>query len=269
VRFDLESLPRATWGRPSKNRGFSMKGDGRHYRAWVRGPLFAEIVLPRRWPAASFEMFTGGTFGDGDPPGCGGKHHGSVPAYWTGLSWIGWTDSGVNVEMERGELDTSSCVGSPAASVAARAAAIVPGWVYGLRVAYATGPLDTPSEQLLVFLPRGAFVSSGGDPADPLRAVNTGAFTRLSFPVDESSGAVTVRLSPASLQLWTDLRKTKRPVWGFKDEFRPDNDLMVGVDVVAQGERRTGSIVVSMPSRAPALGYGGLLEAVSRAAAVD
>jgi hypothetical protein len=272
VRFDVDMLPVATWGRASPRSGYSITGTASRYRVVIRGPWFAEIVI--RQPVSSFDIFTGGTFGAGDPPRCGPRPLGApkYPTYWSGISARGWTDAALNVELGRGEFDVGTCVGVPVASLSARAAAIVPGFVYGLRVLIPPTPIDPGQEQLIVFLPRGALVSAGGDPHAPLQTANTGSFTRLTLPTDPgTSGSASVRLSPAALGLWTALRKTGRPVWAFQDAFKTDNDLLLGVDVVSEGERgkagaRTGSVFVSLPKNAYPLAYERLLSAVSSAA---
>jgi hypothetical protein len=273
IRFDVDALPVATWGGPNKHSGYTMMASETRYRVVIQGPWFAEIVI--RQTTSSFDIFTGGMFGSGEPPKCGPRKGGSPSywTYWTGISARGWTDSGINVEMGRGDFDTATCRAVPAASLSARAAAIVPGFVYGLRVLVPATPLDAGEEQLVLLMPRGALVSAGGDPTAPLRTSNTGAFTRLTLPTDPgTAGTASVRLSPASLGLWTALRKTGRPVWSFQDDFKTENDLLLGVDVVSPAQKgearepRTGSLFVSLPPSAYALAYERLLTAVTGAA---
>lgn len=266
LRFDVGMLPVATWGRADRRTGFKIATGEHRFQVTIRGPVFAEIVVASRQPTSSFEIFTGGTFGSGEPPKCGNARLGSSPAYWTGISAKGWTDSAVTVEMGRGDFDARTCAGEPRASLAAQAGAIVPGYVYGLRVRIPATALEAQSEQLVVFLPRGTLVSAAVDPAFPLRASDTGAFTRLTLPLDPgTTGSASVRLSPASLGLWTQLRVTGRPVYGFKDEFQVDSGLLVGVDVVSTPDKRLGSLVVSLPSTAYTPSFSGLIEAVMRA----
>ncbi len=267
VRFDVDTLPLATWGPPKAGGGFSMTETQKAFRVTIRSPLFAEIVVPSAIPSSAFEIFTGGSFSSGELPHCGPRHLGSAFTYWSGISARGWTDGAVIVEMGRGSFDYVTCNATPTASIAARAAAIVPGYVYGLRVRSAGSELEPATEQLFVFLPRGVLVAAGGDPNLPLNASNSGAFTRLTLPADAgTAGSASLRVSPASLRLWGELRRTGRPVWSFADKASASQELLLGVDVVSQGATRLGSVTVSMPPMMSTVPYEALFRALRKAA---
>jgi hypothetical protein len=269
LRFDVGALPVAIWGRPNKRAGYWLRENRDEFKVTIRGPYFAEVNIRR--PTSWFTVFTGGSFGVGDPPRCGPGHRDSTVTYWTGISARGWTDTGVDVEMGRGNFEASICAGVPLVLLEARAAAIVPGYVYGLRVETPPTPLEPGDEQLVVFLPRGQLVAAGGDPSFPLGTTNTGPFTRLTLPSNPgSAGSASVRVSAASIDLWTKLRSTGRPVWSFNDEAAVDDDVLVGVDVVSQGTTRLGSVLVSVPpGPVRRFSYAGLLEAVDQLASPE
>jgi hypothetical protein len=183
-------------------------------------------------------------------------------ALWSGFSPEGWTRDGVDVEMGTGDLDLETCSASARRSLHGRAAAIVPGYVYGLRT---LAEDETGPGRLVMFLPRGAFVSTTGDPTTPIDASNTGSFTRLTFPLARQAAAsAVVRLSPASLALWSSLRATGAPVWAFDDKSAPHDDLLLEVDVSRQDDVALGTVSLAVPpgkSRAP---YAALLAAAKR-----
>jgi hypothetical protein len=266
LRFDVDALPVATWGRPKTATDFWFAQWPGGYRVTIRGPLFAEIVVRR--PTSWFSVFTGGKdFSTGEAPACGGANPPTLPAYWTGISSKNWTDGGIDVEMGRGDFHGATCVGVSRASLSGRAAAIVPGYVYGLRVRVPSTAIEPADERLVIFLPRSQLVAAGEDPLYPVGTTNTGPFTRLSLRMDPGSvSSASVRLSPASLDLWTTLRRTRRPVWSFTDTLSIDEDLLLGLDVVSQGKARMGSVFVSLPQSTAGLGaYGELLAALSAA----
>jgi hypothetical protein len=181
------------------------------------------------------------------------------------MSARGWTDGGVDVQMGRGNFDTSLCAGVPDELVEARAAAIVPGFVYGLRIQTPPTPIEPGQEQLVVFLPRGQLVSAGGDPSFPLGTTNTGPFTRLTFPLDpDTAASASVRLGPSSLDLWTKLRSTGRPVWSFTDADAVARDALLGIDVASEGKTRLGSVFLSIPPTSGSL-YARLVDAIDQA----
>jgi hypothetical protein len=265
LRFDVERLPVATWGEPTSGAGFSLAKIPDGWRLWVRSHIFAEVVVvttPSFGSKVLFTAFTGGSFADGDVPACGSKAKGKQLALWSGFSPDGWTRDGVDVEMGTGDLDLATCSATARRSLHGRAAAIVPGYVYALRT---LSEDDSGPGKLVVFLPRGAFVSTAGDPTTPIDTSNTGSFTRLTFPLDHGKGgSAVVRLSPASLALWSSLHRTGAPVWGFDDKSAPHDDLLVEVDVTRQADVALGTVSLAVPpgkSRAP---YQGLLAAARK-----
>lgn len=258
IRFDPDALPVATWGEPRATAGFSLHPRGNGYRLWLRSRLFAEVVVENTRGSTEFSAFTGGSFFEGTPPECGPGHTGSFPARWTGLAPRNWTDSGVDVEMGAGDFDLARCDARARASVQARAAAIVPGFVYGLRVRHG----DDDDETLFVFLPRGVLVSAAGDPSAPIALSNTGPFTRLTMPL-ERGGARTasVRVSPASLRVWSHLRTTIAPVWSFEETTAAHDALLVNVDAAWQDDRKLGSISLALSRRHDKRPYAALVAA--------
>ncbi len=265
LRFDVEKLPVATWGEPTAGAGFSLRKIPDGWRLWLRSHIFAEVIVataPSTGSKVLFTAFTGGSFSDGDVPSCGTRARGTQMALWSGFSPDGWTRDGVDVEMGTGDLDLETCSASARRSLHGRAAAIVPGYVYGLRT---LAEDETGPGSLVVFLPRGAFVATGADPTMPIDASNTGSFTRLTFPLAPQAGrSAVVRLSPASLALWSSLRATGAPVWAFDDKSAPHDDLLVEVDVSRQDDVAIGTIALAVPpgkSRAP---YAALLAAARK-----
>lgn len=258
IRFDPDALPVATWGEPRSTAGFALHARGNGYRLWLRSRLFAEVVVENTRGAAEFSAFTGGSFFEGTPPECGRGHAGSFPARWAGLAPRHWTDDGVDVEMGDGDFDLASCDARPRVSVQARAAAIVPGFVYGLRVRRG----DDDDETLFVFLPRGVLVSAAGDPSAPIALANTGPFTRLSMQLERGGArSAAVRVSPASLRLWSHLRTTIAPIWSFEDTTAPHDALLVNVDAAWQGDRKLGSISLALPRHHDKRAYAALVAA--------
>jgi hypothetical protein len=264
LRFDVDALPAASWGSPRKGSGFSIRsGMGRdprllEYIVTVRSALFAEVLVGG---ASPFTAFTGGTFGQGSAPKCGPGQHSLTLASWAGFSTRRWSDEGMDVEMGRGDFDPATCNATSRRSLVGRAAAIVPGYVYGLRVEDSRAGDERIDERVVLFLPRGAYASVTGDPNAPMNSANTGPFTRLTFPLEPGhSASATVRVSPVSLELWRTLRRTSRPFWSFRQPTSP-RDAVVQLDVAWQADTRVGSVVVSVPTNGDRRPYMGLLEA--------
>jgi hypothetical protein len=142
----------------------------------------------------------------------------------------------------------------------------VPGYVYAVRAREERDEGDDGNgkESLVVFLPRGALVATAADPMTPLQASNTGAFTRLTFPLAPgTAGSASLRLSPASLALWADLRQM-RSRGGFADTSALGENLLLGVDVAWQGDARLGSLSLAVPKAKDRKAYSGLLAAAKR-----
>jgi hypothetical protein len=265
VRFDVDALPVATWGHGANRVAFSIRDISPHeYRVTSWTAAFVEVAIVDRGGRALFTAFTGGNFGQGEPAKCQRGRTEKLMAQWAGFASHGWTDDGIDVVMGRGDLDLGTCAARPSRSLAARAAAIVPGFVYGLRVwdRHVDNHVD---EQLLVLMPRGAFVSAGGNPAVPLNAYNTGTFTRLTLSVEpESAASANVRISGESIRLWGALRKTGHAAWSYKEKSEVREDMLVAVDVAWQNSVKLGSISFSLPDSADPTSYAALLSAASR-----
>ena len=237
--FDIDALPVATWGRPDKGTGFYIAWDQNQnrYQLSLQGSVFAEVVI-----GDSFAAFTGGPFWAGTPPKCRKTTEATTIARWTGFS--SFEADTMDVQMGDGEIHLSTCEATPSASLSAKAKALVPGYVYAVR----THRSDEANDTLVVLMPRGRLVSAAGDPGVPLNASDSGAFTRLSFPLDpRAAGQASVRLSVASLKLWEGLRK-QHEVSKFEDATRSDRDLTVDVNVICQGDTRVGSVAFAVPA---------------------
>jgi hypothetical protein len=265
--FDVDELPVAEWGEPRRGAGFTLHVTRDGWRLWVSTVLFAEVVIatpgagaPEGAARVSFTAFTAGTnFAQCVPFAC---NIGRL-AFWSGFAPTGWTDAGVNVEMEDGDYDPATCAATPRRSLFGRAAAIVPGYVYGLRVREGDAGRGRTGESVVVFMPRGALVSATVDPTTPLNASNTGPFTRLTFPLERGTAhSASVRLSPAALSLWARLRRSGGPVFApFEDPSAPHDDLLLGLDVAWQGDVRFGSLSLAPPPGQAARPYAKLLAA--------
>ncbi|HEY3822746.1 MAG TPA: hypothetical protein VGL81_36530 [Polyangiaceae bacterium] len=271
LRFDVDTLPVATWAEALPEAGFSLRKVGDTWNLWVRTTIFAEVIVTAAGRSSDegtmpvgFTGFTGGSFGEGDVPACGRGHSGRRLAVWNGFASAGWTDDGLDVEMEEGDFDLATCRGTPVHSLRGRASAVVPGYVYALRERDEDDD-GNDRESLVLFLPRGTLVSAAADPRSPLGAADTGTFTRLTFPMARgTAGSASLRVSPAALALWARLRHG-RPA-PFSDGTGIPEDLLVGVDVAWQGDVRVGSLSVAVPKAKAS--YRGLLAAAQKAGAV-
>ena len=257
IHFDVGALPLGRWGEPSRPHGFRIAPLGHDaFRLWIDSTLYAEIVVSSSRRALEFAAFTGGMFSQGVPPECGKNHLGRFPARWVGIDPRGWKDADVGVEMGSGIFDVGTCSASARLTIETRARAILPGFVYALRVRQEEG------EALIVFLPHAAMVSASGDPNFPLDQSNSGPFTRLTLPIVAGEGqSAAVRVSSASLRLWGRLRKTIAPVWSYDDPAAPREDLLVALDVVSQAGSTMGTLTLSLPPRKDARPYAKLLSA--------
>jgi hypothetical protein len=266
--FDVGTLPIATWGDALPQAGFTLHRIPNGWSLWVKTTMFAEVVVSASAPflaagtsPVGFSAFTGGSFGEGEPPDCGRGHSGKRLAIWKGIAPEGWTDRGVDVEMDEGDYDLATCTAAPVRSLRGRAKAVVPGFVYGLRTRDASDEDGPHAESVVFFLPRGAMVSATAEPETPLATTNTGAFTRLTFPLEDGSAAsASVRLSPSSLRLWSRLR-AGLPGGNYEDTTRPHEDLLLGLDVTRQGAATIASLAIALPKGTASKPYAKLLAA--------
>jgi hypothetical protein len=275
VTFDVDALPLADWTEPPAGKGFSLVPVPDGYRLYMRSHIFAEaIVFGAQWnqgaAPVAFSGFTGGPFWQGAPPGCGGHEHGEVPARWSGFSPSNWTDDGIDVEIGEGMLERATCATKAHDIVSARAAAIVRGYVYGLRVRW-VGRIDDSGDVLYVFLPRGSQVAAAGDPEAPLEASDSGAFTRLAFSLGPGSAAsASVRVSPEAMRLWSTLRSTGSPIRAFQEKPEAEHNLLLDFDVAALDAGRTAaSLTYAVPPGADPKAYAGFLSAVKHVGVSD
>ena len=137
---------------------------------------------------------------------------------------------------------------------------MVRGFVYALRLREEPEGDRPGAESLLVLLPRAVMVSASADPDKPIQTTNTGTFTRLTFPLTVGeAGTASVRMSPPALQLWGALRAGRR--MPMIEESKPHEDLVVGVDVTSDVDRRAGSISFALPRTADRRPFQKLLAA--------
>ena len=271
LRFDVDAVPVATWGPAWSGAGFKLERIRDGWKLWVRTTEFAEVIVTasgvygeKGTSRVGFSAFTGGSFADGDVPRCGPGTSGRRLAVWNGFAPAGWTDDGVDVEMEEGNYELATCSGTPIRSLRGRASALVPGYVYAVRAR--NDDEGEESESLVVFLPRGVMVSTAADPTMLLNASNTGPFTRLTFPLARgTAGSASLRLSAASLALWAGMRRM-RPATSFHDASTAHDDLLLGLDVVWQGSSRLGALSFSAPGSKDRRAYAGLLAAAKKRA---
>ena len=268
LRFDVDGLPVASWGEAVRGAGFTLHRTRDGWTLWVSTTILAEVVVatisadrPEGAAHVGFTAFTGGSgFGRGMPPSCGMDRLGTRIAFWSGFAPAGWTASGVDVEMEEGDYDLATCSASPKRSLRGRAAAIVPGYVYGLRVRDEDDAGRT-HESLVVFMPRGALVSTASDPTMPLNASNTGPFTRLTFPLEPgTAGSASVRVTPQAVALWTRLH-AMRGLVTIDETTAPHDALLLGLDVACQGDVRAGTLSLAPPPGPAAKAYAKLFAA--------
>ena len=272
LRFDVDALPIATWGEAWHEAGFTLHKLRDGWSLWVQTTIFAEVIVTaggssseKRTQPVGFSAFTGGSFAEGSVPSCGPGNRGKRLAVWDGFAPAGWTDDGIDVEMEEGDYDPATCRGKAVRSLRGRASALVPGYVYAIR-AREEDDDDHVKESLVVFLPRGALVSTASDPRNALAASNTGAFTRLTFPLAPgTAGSASLRLSPASLALWARLRQTQGSS-PFTAATALSANLLLGVDVVWQGDARLGSLSLAVPRAKDRGAFAGLLAAAKKRA---
>jgi hypothetical protein len=257
IHFDVDALPFGRWGDPSRDHGFRIARLGwNEYQLVIGSMLYAEVTVSGTAQGGQFTAFTGGSFSQGPLPECGRGHAGRFPARWAGIDPRHWTDADVGVELATADFDAADCRASARVTVEARAAAILPGFVYALRFRREEG------EALIVFLPRAVVMSTSDDPSWPLDHVNTGPYTRLTFPLEANVGrSAALRISPASLHLWSRLRASVASVGPFQDATLPGDNLLVGIDVINQAGATTGTITLALPPKTDARPYARVFEA--------
>src|SRR5579859_44459 len=236
----------------------------------MRTSNFAEVVVASGASVPSgatvpieFTGFTGGPFSRGNLPACG-HARGARLAVWDGFAPRGWTDDGVDVEMDEGDFELATCSATPRRSLLGRAAAIVPGFVYALRLQ--DDGEEPGGDTVVVFLPRATLAGVAADPTAPLQASNVGAFTRLTFRLGhDGAGAASLRLSPAAMSLWARMRRTQAPLLAWDDEVQPHDALLLGIDVARQGDAELGTLAVALPPHVSDKPYARLIAAAQAA----
>jgi hypothetical protein len=261
--IELDSLPVAHWKSVPNREGFRLMPRSNGYRFVVERPLFAEILisgassrekLPRMGRTA-WAAFTGSQFSRGEPPPCGPGHVGVVAARWAGFAQAGWTDDGVDVELADGDFHRATCNATTRLVARARARAIVPGFAYATRLKVDFGG-ESKDERLVVFLPYGQMISTSGDPDFSLDEGDAGPFTRLSLPIGPGGTAsAAVRVSPKAVTMWRQLR-AGQVAHEASDESSPSEDLLVALDAVWVGDKKTMTVSVALPKGKDPKGYG-------------
>ena len=182
--------------------------------------------------------------GEGMPPACGPGHTGQRLAVWRGIAPAGWTDDGVDVEMEEGDYDLSTCAATPKRSLHGRAIAVVRGYVYALLARDEADDDGDADESVVVFLPPGRWSRPR-----PIRRCRSRRATR-----DPSRGSRSrsIRGEPArpvcgsTRHRSASGRGSGRPgdrSGNFPDPSSrppPSKDLLLGVDVAWQGDVSAG-----------------------------
>jgi hypothetical protein len=228
------------------------------------GPRRTAVGWHEMLGSSTFTAFTGVGFVTGPPPECGQGHQGLLAARWAGFARQGWTEDGVDAELADADFHAATCRASVRLVARARARAILPGFAYALRLKTDLGG-KRQDERLIVFLPPGQMVSTSGDGHSlTLNESNSGRFTRLSLPLNPGrTSAAAVRVSLTAMRMW---RATwaGQPAKAVSDESLPMDDLLIGLDVVWRGRRRTAMVSVSLPEESDRSGYGRVVEPGAR-----
>jgi hypothetical protein len=240
----------------------------------VHRPIVAEFIVgdsPRRaavgWNemlgSGTFAVFTGVGFLTGAPPECGPGHEGLLAARWAGFAPQGWTDDGVDTELADADFHVATCRASVRLVARARARALLPALAYALRLKTDLGGKGR-DERLIVFLPPSKMISTSGDGGLTLNESDSGRFTRLSLPLNPGhTSAAAFRVSPTAMRMWRATR-AGHPAEAVTDESEPMDDLLIGLDVVWQGRRRTAMVSISLPEGSDRSGYGRFVELAGR-----
>jgi hypothetical protein len=183
---------------------------------------------------------------------------GVVAARWAGFAPAGWTDDGVDVELADLDFHRATCSATTRLVARTRARAIVPGFAYAtrLKVDYAG---ESKEERLVIFLPYGQMISTSGDPDFLLDEGDAGPFTRLSLPIGPGgSASAAVRISPTAMKMWRGLRagQAGQVAREGADGSSPSDDLLVALDVVWVGDKKTLMVSLALPKGKDPKGYG-------------
>ena len=167
----------------------------------------------------------------------------------------------MDLVLEEGDVDPVTCVATARREARGRAAAVVRRFVYALRVRP-----DQGAEKLVMILPHASFVATSGDPTFPFDVAHTGSFTRLTLSLaNDSSASATLRVSRASMRLWSTLR-SDGVVTSFEDPTPIAQDMLVHVEVSRQAGVTLGSLSFAPPAGAVAPELAPLLAAAEAAA---
>ncbi len=244
LRVDAARLPLVRWGPPEASSRVRVTASGpARYGFLVDRVSFAEFTIDD-----DFGAFTGEDFFHGSFPACGTRARRGRAA-WRGFSQRNWTDSGVDVEMSRGSFDFLSCAAAADTTIRGRAAALVPGFIYALRLE------DMASQYLWVLLPRASLASASED------AAASGSFSMATLLLEpHQSAAAALRISPAALATWRRMRRA-RDVKGQSDQV--SDGLLVSIDVdPSPNDDLAISIAFALPRGGHERDFAAILDAV-------
>jgi hypothetical protein len=163
----------------------------------VDASVFAEVVVPNG------HVFTLGSFSTPDKPLCAPGRSPLATAF--GLLPARWTKESLELAWYDGKLDGSTCTATLRERDHATASALIPGLVYGARVADAGGA----SESLWLVMPPAVFISTA--PVAPARA--DGPFTTVVLPVRRgATTSATVVTTGDAASDWLARASSKRLV---------------------------------------------------------
>ena len=244
VEVDTGRLPLAAWGPPDAASFVHFtNGQTNEYHFVIEGVSFGELHV------SDFLAYTGNDHATGTWPSCNLAKHVArrLIAEWRGLSIRHWTDDGVDVVMSRGVFDETPCRATATTTLKGRAEAIVPGFVYALRV----------EDALYVVAPRATLAASTDD------AAGSGPFSSALLPVTPSHDAtVSLRVSRSSIAAWLHIRSS--PGQLAPNETPNDEQLLLTIEVRARGDGHVASVTAALPADANEGIYGDLLDAMRR-----
>lgn len=245
---DLTGVPRAEWSGPEKGARFSIAIEHQEFPTKqapattlsVWGSRYTEVTI-----GGAFEGFTGGLSSRNHFRGQCGDVESAAPAIARWVGFDSFDDTHLVLRAHDGDFDYRTCVGSPHQSLQGAAKALVPGYVYALRV-------PQPSRDALLFvMPPASFAAVTALPFEQPLLVSSGPFGRVTLPLDAGANAVLVHWGAASMRAWDAVKKGREPVevrpasesYSFATSFAaapappPEDDLLVEFDATcSRGE---------------------------------
>jgi hypothetical protein len=243
IRRNAARIPLASWSDPDE-------------RSWIRligaSPRFIinDVSFGKLAIGDIFGGFTGENFRRGEWPACPDKRARQW-SQWVGFNRDKWTDAGVDVMMSRGDFDFETCKAQPEATLRARAAALVNGWVYALRVD------DGETRSLFILAPSAVLASATEDAAE------SGPFSVVTLPLGPGHDAAAVlRVAAGALPDWRNMRASGRE--SRAREPTTPSPLLLTIEVAAKaGADPDVTIVASLAGGANRRDYAALLDAMA------